>query len=127
MKVVLIIDNDLGFVVWLGQTLDHGGYEALPAKGTSDAMSVLSELKRQVDLLIVNPALPGITQFIERLRQSRKQLKVIAVSADEEPALPGSDAVRRKPAVVDEAARREWLEFVQGTIQDPPKRAGTAG
>ena len=32
MVTVLIIDNDLGFIFWLGQILNDVGYAALPAK-----------------------------------------------------------------------------------------------
>ena len=70
MKTVLIIENDLGWVFWLGQALDEIGYQALPAKDVADAISLLRELKSNIDVLIVNPTLKGVVPFIERLRRS---------------------------------------------------------
>ncbi|HKE24889.1 MAG TPA: hypothetical protein VKB88_21150 [Bryobacteraceae bacterium] len=45
MKAVLIIDGDLGFVFWLGKLLADAGYQALPAKGFSEANALLDEMQ----------------------------------------------------------------------------------
>jgi hypothetical protein len=37
MVTVLIIDNDLGFMFWLGQILSEAGYAVLPAKSAPEA------------------------------------------------------------------------------------------
>ena len=115
MKTVLIIDTDLGFVFWLGRTLDNGGYRTIPARDVADAMSLIEQFKLEVDLLIVNPTLQGSTPFIEQLRRSN--VKVIAVIADEGLPLPMQvDASRKRPSKIDEKARLEWLDLVASVI-----------
>ena len=65
MATVLIINNDIGFTFWLGQTLNEAGYATLPARGVSDAVELLSEHKVQPDLLIINPASPGVLDLMQ--------------------------------------------------------------
>jgi DNA-binding response OmpR family regulator len=118
---VLIVDNDLGFVFWLGKTLDAAGYQTLPAKNISDATILLEELTLEIDSLIVNPSLPGAAEFVAMLRRSTRRLKVIAISDVEGPVttLLGVDASRRKPEnILDEGATLEWLQFIHSLLAD---------
>jgi DNA-binding response OmpR family regulator len=118
---VLILDNDLGFVFWLGRTLDAAGYQTLPAKNISDATILLEELTLEIDLLIVNPSLPGAAEFVSMLRRSTRRLKVIAISDVDGPVttLPGVDAWRRKPDnIVDEVTTLEWVQLTQSLLAD---------
>jgi hypothetical protein len=116
VKTVLIIDPELGFVFWLGQMLLAAGYEALPAKGVPEAIALLGELGVAVDLLIVNPALPGAPKLAEELRRSRGDLKVLVLASDnggQTRAIPSPDAILRKPLQTDEAAGALWLHSVE--------------
>jgi len=118
---VLIVDDDLGFVFWLGRSLDAAGYRSLPAKSITDATILLEELNIQIDLLIVNPSLPGAGGFISRLRRSPGSVKVIAVSDLEKPVTTpsGVDVWRRKfQGPVDSTSGLEWLQLVSGILSD---------
>ena len=122
MKTVLIVDRDLGFVFWLGRVLDDSGYEAIPAREVPDAMQLLHELQATVDLLIVNPALPGAADLIYTLRRSAQPLQVMALlDGPEEPAArpPGTDAFRAKPTEVDEISRLEWVDSIDRLLGAP--------
>jgi len=113
---VLIVDSELGFVFWLGQTLDKAGYQVFPAKSIPDASRLLLEANIEIDLLIVSPSTPGAPEFAADLRRSQGHLKLIAlIGHEEDPAarLPGMDASQRKPLSIDEASRKEWLETIQ--------------
>ncbi len=114
MGTVLIVDDDLHFAFWLGQTLDGAGYESLPAKSTPDATALLAELKVPIDVLVLNPALPGSVDFVRALRSVHGNLKVICLDGevDGEP-LPIADAWRSKPDVVDELSALEWLYVIR--------------
>jgi hypothetical protein len=68
MVTVLIIDNDLGFMFWLGQILNEAGYAVLPAKSASEAVELMSENNIEADLLIINPSLPGVVRLVGELR-----------------------------------------------------------
>jgi hypothetical protein len=41
--VVLILDTDLGFVVWLGEIFSEVGCEVVPALNSDQALSIIRE------------------------------------------------------------------------------------
>jgi len=115
MVTVLIIDNDLGFIFWLGQILNDVGYAALPAKSASEAVHLMSENNIEADLLIINPSLSGVVRLAEELRRSRPGIKVVASTSVEDQTcdLPGVDHFLLKPVRADEALRQIWLETIR--------------
>ena len=116
MKTVFIIDADLGFVFWLGQALQDSGYQVLPAKSFPEAAAVITELKAEIDLLIVNPFLAGAAAFVDALRSSRPNLKVLAVLGENDPQvsqIPSPDATVRKPLQADRIASGVWVGMVE--------------
>jgi len=126
-QTVLIVDDDLGFVFWLGRALDESGFAAFPARSIPDAQALLRELKLSLDLLIVNPALPGTAEFIDGLRQSEAGFKVIAVTEDVEQPWDsplGAIATRPKPRGRDDISKWEWLHLILSVLT---REAGFAG
>ncbi len=124
-RTILIVDRELGFVFWLGQTLDAVGYDAFPAKDIVDARKLLGELNIEIDLLIVNSSLAGAAEFTDAVRRSQGHLKVIAVSGEgDDPssaAFPGADASQPKPNLTDQAVEIEWLQTIQRVLQPNTK------
>jgi hypothetical protein len=119
MKTIVIIDDDLGFVFWLGQLLGDADYKVLPTKGFSDASTLLSELNTEIDLLIVNPSLAGAADFINALRRSRPNAKILAALSDnDQPAgqVQNADIIARKPRQPDAAASTLWLSVVEQAL-----------
>ncbi len=115
MKTALIVDPDIGFGFWLGRGFDQARYQAFPAKSVSEATALLNEIRLEVDLLIVNPALPEAAELVESLRRSNPQLRVIALIGDQAqfPALAARvDLCCRKPDHTD-VKRREWIAHVE--------------
>ena len=76
---ILIVDDDLGFVVWLGLTLGASGFVTVPANNGTQAKQVIEELRVKVDLAIVNLALPGVSDLTSNLRRRNSAVKVIAI------------------------------------------------
>jgi DNA-binding response OmpR family regulator len=68
VKSILILDDDLGFVFWLGQTLDAAGYDSLPAKGVPEAIELLAQFRLRIDVLIARCTLPHVAEFANALR-----------------------------------------------------------
>ena len=116
MKNILIVENDLGFIFWLGGALMAADYQLLPACGVSEASALTSKTAIAIDLLIVNPTLPGVSKLIAVLRRSQAKLKVIALGAEGEIKLPGIDAWRRKPGPAEKSAKREWINAVRNVF-----------
>ena len=116
-KNVLIVENDLGFLFWLGGALNAGDYQSWPACGVSDANALVREGAVRIDLLIINPSLPGVSKLIALLRRSHAKLKVIALGAEGKIRLRGINAWRRKPGPAGESAKQEWLEAVKNLVE----------
>lgn len=77
--LVLIVDDELGFVIRLGVTLAENGYSTLPADTASTAQQLIHEVRVTPDLAIVNLELAGTVKMIEALHRANPALKVIAV------------------------------------------------
>jgi DNA-binding response OmpR family regulator len=111
-KVVIILENDLGFVFWLGQTLDRANYTVLPARTSAEGEELLTKLRLQPDLMIVNPSLSGVETFVELNRRSNPRLKVIVLDKRGSDTVKMADAVRFKPEAWEETSAFEWLSLV---------------
>lgn len=116
MKYILIVDEDLGFVFWLGQILDSEGYVSIPARGVAEAAEIVTLLRLQIDALIASPAARGVRELIERLRFSSPALRVVQLANDEgTPSLQTADNVENpKLRQRDAASKSAWLEVIHG-------------
>jgi len=78
--MILIIDYDLGFVVWLGLTLTASGYPAIPATSCQAALELIGEARiATIDLVILNSELPGASDLIGALNSRGFSFKVISI------------------------------------------------
>jgi DNA-binding response OmpR family regulator len=117
LKTVLIVDEDLGFVFWLGHLLNNAGYQVWPARNGEDAAALMEELGAELDLLIIDPNLHGAAAFMEMQRSSR-DFHTIALERPEEWAGPvdGVDIALTKPPHPDELSGLEWIAVIQNLI-----------
>src|SRR5689334_14341405 len=100
VKTVLIVDDDLGFVFWVGQALDRVGYNALPAKGIAEAKALTESFRVRVDLLMIGAALPDAAALSAELLNSHTGMKVLGlIETGEQPpeSFPGAIAWQCKP------------------------------
>jgi hypothetical protein len=122
VKNVLIVDNDLGFVFWLGQTLDAAGYDTLPAKGVREAVTLLAEIRVKIDVLMVRSSLPGADVFAAELRWAQRgHLKTIALldeADNQDESIAGWDGWQIKPSLPDSSARNIFLSLLQGVLRN---------
>ena len=77
--IVLVVDEDLGFVCWIGEALAEIGYETLPALNSRQALSSIKKLSRPIDAVIFNPDLPGAAAMIRTLGSSRVPPRKVVV------------------------------------------------
>jgi hypothetical protein len=120
LQKVLILDDDLGFVFWLGHLLDATGFSAIPAKSVPDAASLLSQLDLRADVLVINLALAGALDFMAALNRSQKDVKVVGVlnGPVEADGHKGVHALQSRPAILNETAQVEWLQCIQHVLAD---------
>lgn len=76
---ILIVDDDLGFLVWLGLTLSAGGFVTVPATTSAQAAGVIREMRITVNLAVVNFDLPGMPEFCNNLKSQNPSVKLIAI------------------------------------------------
>lgn len=91
---ILILDNDLGFSFWLGQALTAPNCNALPATTVKEALALITEFRLKIDFLIMNPAVPGATDFKKALRKSQGQLRVATLDSEISDPPKGFDGIQ---------------------------------
>jgi len=82
VATILILDNDLGFSFWLGQSLNAPHCRALPAKSVAEAVALIGQFKLKIDFLIMNPAVPGASDFTRALQRGQKHLRVATLTPE---------------------------------------------
>ncbi len=134
MKTVLVIDDDAGFRESLTGVLKHSGYHALEAADGREALATIERLPTEIDLMIVDLALPEISglEIIGAVTRREATIKILAISGvfdemylDMVKTL-GADESLRKEAL---GHPEKWLEIVRrllGETEDavarPPQR-----
>jgi len=112
--VALVVDDDPGFICWLGETLGEIGYQAAPALNTEEAVSLVARLNLQVDVVIVNPKLSGVSEMIQRWSCTYLALMIVAIRTPDNVAFgaPYAHATLDRPSASDQPLRQEWLAMV---------------
>ena len=78
---VWLVDDDLGFVYWLGSIFTEAGCRALPALSCREAVALMKRLGIEPDLIVLNPHLPGV----DRMLQGRvRHPKIVTIGAPPE-------------------------------------------
>jgi hypothetical protein len=116
MRNVLIVDDDVGFVCWLGGALINADadYQPWPACSVHDAISLVGRKPMvPLDLLIVNPNLPEASYLIALYRGHQPNLKVMALGSYEEAPIAGIRAWHDRPKPGDRSARKEWVQEIE--------------
>lgn len=113
MKNILIVDSNLGFIFWLGRILVRAGYQPWPACSPSEAISMAGhKALAQLDFLIVNTSLPGVSKLISHFRRTQGHLQVVALGPQGK-TLPGVIAWQPTPGLNDDSARKEWVRAIK--------------
>lgn len=82
---VLIVDDDTRILHLLKRFFDKSGFDSLTAESAEDAMLVTKN--QEIDLLILDVMLPGITgfEFSKKIKENSKQIPIILLTALSEP------------------------------------------
>lgn len=111
---VLIVDEDVGFVWWLGEIFHELGCRVIPALNCQEALSFASAVNLAVDLIVASQALPGVLRMTRTLQRARSA-KVVAIepSGNSHHVDLHAHAVLRRPAIGDNVSRVEWIPTVR--------------
>ncbi len=123
---VLIVDEDIGFVWWLGEIFHQLGCRVVPALSSREALSRIETAKLTVDLMVLNPALPEVSEMLKTLRRVRS-LKIVLIQAQGSLARPDldADAVIERPSAGDLVSRVDWTRTVRGLLAQIGTRAAS--
>jgi PAS domain S-box-containing protein len=86
---VLLVEDEDGVRRLMHRLLEREGYQLLAARNAEDAEEIAGVYANEIDLLITDVVMPGITgpQLAERLRPSHPSMKVLFVSGYRHDAL----------------------------------------
>ncbi len=114
---VLIVERDLGFAFWLGRALDELGYGSYPARDIPAAVSLIRQLNLVVDLLLVDPQLPGIASLAQIVKGGESKARVISVGDQDTltPAFP-FDGYLPRPKPFSQSQNLECLALIEGLM-----------
>lgn len=117
---VWIVDDDLGFVWWLGEVFTEAGCRALPALSCEQAFSLLKTLNVGVDLLVVNPRLPGVGGMLQVLSRMNRNLKIVTIGKAPRgvTAAIHPQATLERPSGSDSISRSDWLKKVRKVLKE---------
>lgn len=119
MGTILIIDDDLGFLMYLGRILADAGYQALPALSIQEAVDLIRRLRTQVELVVL-PLSTDLNHVIPALTVGTARPKVIATEDTTQPKYAIAaivDDVLVKPSSREEPQPRQWLDVVRRVLQ----------
>ena len=111
---ILIVDEDVGFLWWLGELFNELGYRSFPALSCAQAISLVSTSFKSIDLLIIDPLLAGASQLIQVLSETRA-VKVVLILGPEPYEIPGIQAAAsvERPFGHAPVSRAEWRQKLQ--------------
>ena len=126
-RLILLIDDDPDFLTALTQDLTSAGHRVLQAAEGQDGMDLIEKLGGEVDLVITDLALPGMSGYevISQLSHGRKDLRVIAVSGVykesylEVATVLGARAALQKTPRGKPMQRAQWLAAVERVFEPP--------
>jgi len=117
--VVLIVDEDLGFVWWLGQLFSQAGCQVVPTLNSEQTVSLTRDLNLKADVIVVNPELTGISEMIRAL-SSAGHPKIVAIRNHDSGVRNGihADATLERPSGWGPVSEKEWLGCVRRLVKD---------
>jgi len=122
---VLIVDEDLGFLGWLGDLFNEIGYRALPALDCEQAVSLINRFKLDVDVVAVNDELPGVMGMLGMLKRAHRPLKIVAIrtaNADVSMLIPAHATIER-PSGWEPISRSDWLQKILSVLKQAEAKA----
>ena len=115
MGTILILDDDLGFAMWLGRALNDSGFPALPACTSEEVLAMVSEGHFEaIDLVIVNFEVDGSQQLLDTLAVYSRGFKVIGIDGSGARAV---EATLQRPMGQTPPSAEQYLQIVRGVLQ----------
>lgn len=125
-SVALIIDHDLGFLLWLGEVFAELGCQAIPALHCRQALALTNRLKLSIKTVVVDPELAGAARMVKALTAANPDARVVVIrnaAADPSVTPRGASAngirarsVLERPLPWEPVSRPEWVAKVRKAL-----------
>lgn len=117
----LIVDDDVGFILWLGEMFTETGYQAIPALHCRQAMTLVKKLSLRVDVLVVNPELRGAARAMKLLETEYPSLRVVLIRdpSAPAPARNSNHATLERPSAWEPISRPQWVTKIRKVLLRP--------
>jgi len=90
-KTVLILDDDLGFSMWLGRALNEAGIRSVPAASAVEALAIVADGSFDpIELMIANFKVDGCREVLETLAIQNSRSKVISIGSSGKRTVDGT-------------------------------------
>jgi hypothetical protein len=77
--LALIVDHDLGFLMWLGEVFVEAGCQAVPALQCRQALALAKQLKPPITILVLNPELAGAARAVKLLVAANPAMQIVFI------------------------------------------------
>jgi DNA-binding response OmpR family regulator len=123
----LIVDHDLGFLMWLGEVFSELGYETIPSLSCSQALALAKRFDLPIRTLVVDPEMSGAPRLIEGLAADNAGLQVVLLrdrphcqnDTEQNLALPRNHTWLERPASDEPVSRDEWVIRIRAMLSRP--------
>jgi DNA-binding NtrC family response regulator len=117
----LIVDDDVGFIMWLGEMITESGYQAVPALQCRQALTLVKKLALRIDVLVVNPELRGAARAMKVLASEHPSLRVVLIRDPSTPSpVPDSNhATLERPSAWEPISRPQWITKIRKVLLRP--------
>ena len=136
-KLALIVEPDLGFLMWLGEVFTDAGYQPVPALHCSGALTLARGFERPIAVLAIHPELRGAAHLLKTVRAAYPHARIIFIEdrAESSSAINGRARLLRsmcnlqpvltleRPAVSEPVTRDEWVAKVRKLLASPHRVA----
>lgn len=116
----LIVDDDVAFILWLGEMFNESGYQAFPALHCRGALTLAKKLALRVDVLVVNPALPGAGRAMRALTSAQPGLRVVLIgNGSKDGAAESTHPTIERPSASEPISRPQWVMKIRRVLMRP--------
>jgi hypothetical protein len=75
----LIVDPDLGFLMWLGELFAELGCQAAPAFNCRQALALIERFELSLTILVIDPELRGAKRLVKVLAAAHPGLRLVLI------------------------------------------------
>jgi CheY-like chemotaxis protein len=117
---VLVIDDDLGFLMYFGRLLSDAGYQPWPAHDLQEAIELVRKLKIKVDLVIARQGqitAPGLGSMTAGEGRPKLIYTEAPSAAQPDVKLDSVEAILHMPSPDEDPADEMWLETIRRVLE----------